>query len=64
MVSEKLYQDRGLLVSEVAVEGEDIWEKIFNTVLVGDFAAYFLAEKYGAEPGQVPMVEEFKEMIV
>ena len=40
---------------------ENIWYKIFSSLLTAEWAAYYLALHYGAEPEQVPMVEEFKK---
>jgi len=47
----------------IDLEGKDIWEKIFGSLLTGVWSAYYLALSYGAEPEQVPMVEEFKKLI-
>ncbi len=60
---EKIYQDRGLQVSTVELEGESIWHKIFSGVVLADFTAYHTALLYGVEPEQIPMVEEFKKLI-
>ena len=62
-ILEKLYQDRGFCVELIDLEGKDIWEKIFGSLLTGVWSAYYLALSYGAEPEQVPMVEEFKKLM-
>ena len=62
-ILEKLYRDLGFGVELIDLEGKDIWEKIFGSLLTGVWAAYYLALSYGAEPEQVPMVEEFKKLI-
>jgi len=62
-ILEKLYQDRGFGVELIDLEGKDIWEKIFGSLLTGVWSAYYLALSYGAEPEQVPMVEEFKKLM-
>jgi len=59
----KLYKDRNLKTCKFAISGENIFHKIFNTLVVADFAAYFTALGYGLESEQVPMVEEFKKLI-
>ena len=59
----KLYKERDLPTCEIKVSGENIYHKIFNTLTIADFAAYFTAEGYGLESEQVPMVEEFKKLI-
>lgn len=62
-VCAKLYKERGLSVEEITIEGKDKFEKIFNTLLFGDWLAVYIAESYGLESEQVPMVEEFKKLI-
>jgi len=62
-ITERLYRDRGLNVSVVEMRGVDFFEKIFSSLLVADWAAYYTAEAYGVESEQVPMVEEFKKRI-
>ena len=37
--------------------------KIFSSLLLADWTAYYTALAYGLEPEQVPMVEEFKKLI-
>ncbi|MAF80156.1 bifunctional phosphoglucose/phosphomannose isomerase [bacterium] len=62
-VLKELYKDRKLPVKEVALEGETEFEKIFSSLILADWAAYYTADFYGLEPEQVPMVEEFKGLI-
>lgn len=62
-ITAKLYEDRGLKTCKVAVSGENVFHKIFNTLTIAEFAAYFTGEGYGLESEQVPMVEEFKKLI-
>lgn len=62
-VLEKLYCDRGLPVEVLEMSGKNVFQKIFSSLLLADWAAYYAARQYGMEPEQVPMVEEFKKMI-
>ncbi len=62
-ITKKLYQHRGLPVEEVSIEGEGPFYKIFSSLLLADWVAYHTAKLYGAEPNDVPMVEEFKKLI-
>ncbi len=62
-VCRTLYEDRGLPVTEVPLEGRSPLEKIFTSLLVADWTALHTARLYGAEAEQVPMVEEFKRLI-
>lgn len=62
-ITEKLYVDRGLPVQIVSIAGESPFLKIFSSLLLADWTAYYTAVQYNVEPEQVPMVEEFKKLI-
>mgnify|MGYP001605253249 CR=1 FL=1 len=59
----KLYRDRGLEVTEMELTGQDRLHKIFSSLQLADWTAYYLSLIYGTEAEQVPMVEEFKKLI-
>lgn len=63
-VVEKLYKDRGLPVMSINMEGATELEKAFVSLLIADWTAVYCAESYGLESEKVPMVEEFKKLIV
>lgn len=60
-----LYRDRGLrcAVLELVERGDNVFYKIFSSLVLVDWTAYFTAMGYGVEPEQVPMVEELKKRI-
>jgi glucose/mannose-6-phosphate isomerase len=60
---EGLYKDRGLPVQVLEMSGGSVFEKIFSSLLLADWVAYYTARQYGLEAEQVPMVEEFKRLI-
>lgn len=62
-ILEKLYQDRGLQTDIIPLKGKTPLQKIFFSLLLADWTAVYLAEHYGLESEQVPMVEEFKKLI-
>lgn len=62
-VLEKLYKDRELPVDTIEIEGKDKYHKVFASLLTADFTAYYMAQMYGLEAEQVPMIEEFKRLI-
>lgn len=62
-VIEKLYRERGLSVEAVELKGENIFQKIFSSLVLADWTSYYLGESYGVETEEVPMVEEFKGLI-
>ena len=63
-VLEKLYHDRGFKVEIVLLQGKNEIQKIFNALILADWTAYHTAMLYGVDPEQVPMVEEFKKLII
>ena len=38
-------------------------EKIFNSLILGDWTAYHVAKVYGNEANDVPLIEKFKKLI-
>ncbi|MCP6720299.1 MAG: hypothetical protein KJI72_03225 [Patescibacteria group bacterium] len=62
-VLERLYRDRGFRIKTIELEGESVLHKIFSSVILVNWAAYYTALQYNVEPEQVPMVEEFKKLI-
>ena len=43
--------------------GDTKTENIFNSLLLADYISFNLAEYYGNDPDQVPLVEKFKKII-
>ena len=62
-VLERLYRDRGFKIEIVELEGESELHKIFSSVVLANWTAYYTALQYNVELEQVPMVEEFKKLI-
>ncbi len=63
-VLEKLYKDKNLQVETIELNNKNIWLKIFSSLVLADWIAYYTALEYGLEPEQVLMVEEFKKLIL
>lgn len=63
-ILEKLYKNRSLKVETIEMKEKNIWLKIFSSLILADWMAYYTALEYGLEPEQVPMVEEFKKLIL
>lgn len=60
----KLLKDRNFQVEIIELNGKDTWHKIFSSLLLADWTAYYTALEYGLEPEQVPMTQEFKKLIL
>lgn len=62
-VTAQFYRQRGLKVEMLELKGKTVFYKIFSSLLLADWTAYYLALHYGVDPEQIPMVEEFKKLI-
>lgn len=62
-VLEKLYRDRNLPIETLTLNSPSQFHKIFTSLILADWTAYYTAREYSLEPEQVPMVEEFKRLI-
>ncbi|TSC83185.1 MAG: glucose/mannose-6-phosphate isomerase, partial [Parcubacteria group bacterium Gr01-1014_19] len=62
-VTSRLYEKKGMAVDRLMLKGEGMWEKIFASTIIADWAAYSIAQANGADPENVPMIEEFKKML-
>lgn len=62
-VTAELYRSRGFTVVDVELSGATREERLVSGLLLADWTALSLAERYGLESEQVPMVEELKKRI-
>lgn len=62
-IIKRLYGQRGLPCESIALNGTTRFQRMFSSLLLADWAAYYTATQYGLESEQVPMVEEFKKMM-
>jgi len=62
-VTSKLYEDRGLQVEHIRIDGEAKLEKLFDSIALAEWTGFYTSQKYGTEPEAVPMVEEFKKIL-
>ena len=63
-VLKRLYNSRGLRVEFVFLKGAAKFNKIFSSLILADWTAYYTALGYGSDPEQAPMVVEFKKLIL
>lgn len=63
-VVEALLQEKGYPVTRLYLNGETRFERIFKSLILADWTALSLAQKYNTEPEQVPLIEEFKKRIL
>jgi len=63
-VTKKLLEEKGVTVEMIDMKGESVFEKIFSSILLADFASYALALEYNQNPTPVDMVESLKKLLV
>ena len=60
-----MYRQRGLRGEMLEIDSSaGVFHGIFSSLLLADHAALKLAEFYGVDPENVPIVEEFKKMLL
>ncbi|MGW8185134.1 MAG: bifunctional phosphoglucose/phosphomannose isomerase [Candidatus Moraniibacteriota bacterium] len=59
----RLMEKKGMGVEIIEMRGDNVFEKVFSSLCLGDWTSYYLALEYGTDPTPVDMVEEFKELI-
>ena len=62
-LTKKLLDARGISTEVVEMKDEPEPNKIFNTILIGNWFAYHLALLQEKETEQVPLIEEFKKLM-
>lgn len=62
-ILKNIFEARKLPVTEIELQGDDVFYKIFSSLLMADWAAYYTSEAYGTESESIPMIEEFKKAI-
>lgn len=63
IATEQLLKEKGVESEIIDFEGENVFYKIFSSLVMGDFAAYYLALEYGQDPTPVDMVEKLKSIL-
>jgi len=58
-----LAKEKGADVDIIEMEGDNALEKMFNTLILGDWVTYYLALEYGQDPVPVKIVEDFKRRL-
>ncbi len=58
-----IFERQGFGVEVLPLMGESVFHKIFNSLIIADWASLYLSQFYGTDPDKVPMIEEFKKMM-
>ncbi len=60
-IMSEIFKKEGIKVILQEIKGNTFFEKFFSTMLIGDWASYYLAKSQGIDPTPVKLVEEFKK---
>lgn len=62
-ITAELLREKGVAVEIIDLEGQSVFEKMFSSIMLGDFTSYYLALEYGQDPTPVDMVEKLKKLL-
>lgn len=60
----KLYKEKKLFFQTINLESQNIFLKIFSSLILAHWTAYHIAQLSGADPDDISTVEEFKKLII
>lgn len=63
-ITAELLRKQGTSVEILDMEGENVFNRMFDSILLADFASYALALENGVDPTPVDMVEDLKKQLV
>lgn len=58
-----LFKDHGFLVEVTQLVGEGRFHRLFSSLFLADWTAYYTAKQHGLDPEGIPVVEKFKKLI-
>ncbi len=58
-----ILEKKGFPVEILELNGKNIWETIFSSLLIADWTAYFTAEQYGLKAQETKIIKKFKSTI-
>jgi glucose/mannose-6-phosphate isomerase len=63
-ITAQMIKERGGEVEILDMPGKNILEKMFSSIILGDWTSYYLALLNNQDPTPVAMVEEFKKRMI
>jgi glucose/mannose-6-phosphate isomerase len=62
-ILKEILKKKGFPMVTLKLEGKNIWEKIFFSLLIADWTAYYIAEQYGLKAQETEIINRFKDII-
>ena len=63
-VFETILRDKNIDTLSINISNNDIYQKIFESIVLGDFVSMYLAEKAGVPDLAVDFIEDFKQKLI
>ena len=60
---DELYGQKDLPVTKLELKGESHLKKIFSSIVLAHWTAYYLAKYYKVDPGKTDIIEDFKKSL-
>jgi glucose/mannose-6-phosphate isomerase len=62
-LTQKIYQSKKIKTKILKLDQKNIWLKIFNNLILGDWTSFYLAKIYKNSPSEVLLIEKFKNQL-
>ena len=62
-ITKKLVLSKGVSVTEIAITGKKLFNRIITELYLGDLTSVYLAENYKIDPTEVHLIEQFKKQL-
>jgi len=63
-IFEAILKEKNIQYTIIDISNQDIYQKVFNTIVLGDFVTAQIAQKNDREPSTVPLIESFKKRLI
>lgn len=60
---EQLLRERSVAIQTLAYSDADIFEKIFQSINLADWTAFFLAREQGVDPADITIIDQLKQLM-
>lgn len=62
-VLKEILKKKRFPMETLELEGKNIWEKIFPSLLIADWTAYYITQQYGLKARETKIIDRFKNII-
>jgi len=62
-ITQDIYQEKGLKTEIIELKEKSVWDKIFSSLLLADWAAYYTAQVYELQAQETAIITKFKNII-